>query len=70
MRAQAAQRAREILADLEDAKLAGRDYDIGQLVALRQVSTSRAWAARARAPRTPVRVMGAWRELKNRKGIK
>jgi len=42
---QAAKRAREILVDLEDAKLAGRDYDIGQLVALRQVSTRRVWAA-------------------------
>ena len=34
---QAAKRARGIMVELEDAKLAGRDYDVGLLVALRQV---------------------------------
>lgn len=34
---QAAKRARGILVELEDAKLAGRDYDVGLLLALRQV---------------------------------
>jgi len=37
---QAAKRARDILVQLEDAKLSGRDYDIGLLVALRQVPRS------------------------------
>ncbi len=37
---QAAKRARGILVELEDAKLSGRDYDIGLLVALRQVPRS------------------------------
>ncbi|KAK9845803.1 hypothetical protein WJX81_002827 [Elliptochloris bilobata] len=47
-REQAARRAREILVELEDAKLAGRDYDIGLLVALRQVCGEAGVSVRAR----------------------